>query len=363
MKRSKIVRLSVCVILVMGLSITFCTWAIPKEKEITISAGSAFKAENLAIQGTVYCLKEAARRSGFKLELKEYWSGTLAKVPEDLTLLSKGGVDAYQLPVSYYKDRMPLWTIPNSLPLVTGDCFTSVSAMYEYAKWKPAQEELRKNNLHFMFPGWYDFFIVMGKPIRSIADLKGYKIRPFGLQAKSVAKLGGVPITLSGGEIIDAMTKGTIDGGSFGLYNFGVAEHFDEVSQAYSFLNFGAVHPIIAMNLNKYNSLPEAYRKALDEVCMEMVYWYDKQYNKLVGDHLNGCRRKGKPMLIPFPKEDQLRVIEVGGRPVWDEIAQEYETKGLPGREAVSNWTKYIEIQGKKSKREQWPDWIKATEK
>lgn len=363
MEKSRILLLIFCLVLAIGLITSLASQGISKEMEITISAGSAFKGEQLTSQGLVYCLEEAGRKSGFIVKVKGYWSGTLAKVPEDLTLLSKGGIDTYMVPVSYYKDRLPLWTIPNSFPLITGDCWTSASAMHEFAKWKPAQEELRRNNLHFLFAGWYDAFIIMGKPVRSSADLKGYKVRPFGLQAKSFARLGAVPVTLSGGEIIDALTKGTIDGGSFGIYNFGAVEHYDDVSQAYSFLNMGAIHPIMAMNLDKYNSLPAAYRKALDELCMKMVEWYDQRWSKLVGMHFDKCREKGKPELVSFPKNEQLLLIEKAGKPVWDEIAEEFEGKKLPGREAVSQWINCVGKQAKISKRDQWPDLIKLTGK
>lgn len=356
MKRKDVMRSVFCLILTIGLFSGFGAAVSAKENKITISAGSAFKGEQLTSQGLSYCLEEAGKRSGFKVEIKGYWSGSLAKTPEDLTLLSKGGIDTYMLPVAYYKDRMPLWTIANSLPLVTGDCWSSASAMYEYAKWKPAQEELKKNNLHFLFPGWYDAFIIMGKPVTSLADLKGYRVRPFGLQAKSFAMAGAVPVTLSGGEIMDAMAKGTLDGGSFGIYNFGAIEHYDEVSEAYSFLNMGAIHPIMAMNLKKYNSLPPAYKKALDEVCLEMVEWYSRLWEKRVGEHFDKCRAKGKPKLIAFPKAEQIRFINVSGKPVWEEIANEYEAKKLPGREAISTWVKCVKEAGEKSKRPQWPD-------
>ncbi|MFM2341666.1 MAG: hypothetical protein RLZZ592_1319, partial [Pseudomonadota bacterium] len=53
--------------------------------------------------------------------------------------------------------------------------------------------------------GWYR------KPVQSIADMKGLKFRVGGFAGKVVERLGGVPQNIPGGEIYQALEKGTID--------------------------------------------------------------------------------------------------------------------------------------------------------
>ncbi|MFD0669784.1 TRAP transporter substrate-binding protein [Ramlibacter sp. MAHUQ-53] len=53
--------------------------------------------------------------------------------------------------------------------------------------------------------GWFR------KEIRSVADLKGLKIRIGGFGGKIIERLGGVPQNIPGGEIYQALEKGTID--------------------------------------------------------------------------------------------------------------------------------------------------------
>jgi TRAP-type mannitol/chloroaromatic compound transport system substrate-binding protein len=53
--------------------------------------------------------------------------------------------------------------------------------------------------------GWYR------KPIASVADIKGMKMRIGGFAGKVLERMGGVPQNIPGGEIYQALEKGTID--------------------------------------------------------------------------------------------------------------------------------------------------------
>jgi TRAP-type mannitol/chloroaromatic compound transport system substrate-binding protein len=53
--------------------------------------------------------------------------------------------------------------------------------------------------------GWYR------KEIKSVADMKGLKFRVAGFAGKVIERLGGVPQNIPGGEIYQALEKGTID--------------------------------------------------------------------------------------------------------------------------------------------------------
>jgi TRAP-type mannitol/chloroaromatic compound transport system substrate-binding protein len=53
--------------------------------------------------------------------------------------------------------------------------------------------------------GWYR------KPVTSMADMKGLKFRVGGFGGKVIERMGGVPQNIPGGEIYQALEKGTID--------------------------------------------------------------------------------------------------------------------------------------------------------
>jgi TRAP-type mannitol/chloroaromatic compound transport system substrate-binding protein len=53
--------------------------------------------------------------------------------------------------------------------------------------------------------GWFK------KEIKSVSDLRGLKMRIPGIGGEVMARLGAVPQQLPGGEIYQALEKGTID--------------------------------------------------------------------------------------------------------------------------------------------------------
>jgi TRAP-type mannitol/chloroaromatic compound transport system substrate-binding protein len=53
--------------------------------------------------------------------------------------------------------------------------------------------------------GWYR------KEVKSAADIKGLKFRVGGFAGKVIERMGGVPQNIPGGEIYQALEKGTID--------------------------------------------------------------------------------------------------------------------------------------------------------
>ena len=64
-------------------------------------------------------------------------------------------------------------------------------------------------NTGFQMGGWYK------NEIKSLADLKGLKIRMPGLGGEVVRRLGAAPITLPPGEILSSLQTGVIDAAEF----------------------------------------------------------------------------------------------------------------------------------------------------
>jgi TRAP-type transport system periplasmic protein len=83
----------------------------------------------------------------------------------------------------------------------------------------------------------------MRMPLRTLADLKGKKIRvlasPF--QIDQIAKLGGTGVPLSLGDVLTALQQGTIDGalGTLGVFTalryYDAAKYMNETGHAFAF--------------------------------------------------------------------------------------------------------------------------------
>ena len=122
-------------------------------------------------------------------------------------------------------------------------------------------------------PGAGNHFLYTQKKITRIEDLKGMKIRVPPLTRFFVAGMGAEPVTIPPGEIYLALERGTVEGFTWPVYdgftNFG----WQEVSK------FMIAHPLyrdgisIAVNVRKWNGLPEDSKKIMYQAAADTQAW------------------------------------------------------------------------------------------
>ncbi len=146
--------------------------------------------------------------------------------------------------------------------------------------------------------GWYR------KQIKSMADMKGLKFRVGGFAGKVIERMGGVPQNIPGGEIYQALEKGTIDAAEWvGPYD-DQKLGFNKVAPFYHYPGWweGGLQIDLYINNKAFDSLsPE--NKAIVEAAAayahtEMQAKYDVK-NPVALKQLVAAKAK----VVPFPKD------------------------------------------------------------
>jgi TRAP-type mannitol/chloroaromatic compound transport system substrate-binding protein len=112
--------------------------------------------------------------------------------------------------------------------------------------------------------GWYR------KPINSLADLKGLRFRTVGVTGKVLERLGVVVQAIPGGEIYQALEKGTIDAAEWvGPYD-DLKLGFNKVAPNYAYPAFWEGGPQLDffINTKAYNSLTPEYKAMVEAASM-----------------------------------------------------------------------------------------------
>lgn len=146
--------------------------------------------------------------------------------------------------------------------------------------------------------GWYR------KEVKSLADIKGLKFRVGGFAGKVVERLGGVPQNIPGGEIYQALEKGTIDAAEWiGPYD-DQKLGFNKVAPFYHYPGWweGCSQLDVFINDKAYNSL-SAENKAIIECAAAYAHIdcqakYDAR-NPIALKQLVASKTK----VLPFPKD------------------------------------------------------------
>lgn len=165
--------------------------------------------------------------------------------------------------------------------------------------------------------GWFN------REINSVADLKGLKMRIPGLGGEVLARLGGSPVNIPGGELYTAMQQGTIDATEWvGPYN-DLAFGLHKVARHYYYPGWHEPGTTLECMVNKaaLEALPTdlqaivemACRATNDDMLAEFTASNQNALETLVAEH--------KVDLRPFP-DDVLRALRQTSEAVVEEIAQ-----------------------------------------
>ena len=151
--------------------------------------------------------------SGGKFEVSVHAPGELVPALGIVDAVQAGTVEMGHTAPYYFFGKDPTFAMATAIPF--GLNSRQLTAwMYEGNGLKLLREFYAKYNI-VNFPGGNTGAQMGGwfrKEIKTVADVKGLKFRIGGFAGRIVERMGGVPQNIPGGEIYQALEKGTIDG-------------------------------------------------------------------------------------------------------------------------------------------------------
>jgi TRAP-type C4-dicarboxylate transport system substrate-binding protein len=177
--------------------------------------------------------------------------------------------------------------------------------------------------------------ISRGKPIRSLDDLKGLRMRaPSAAQARQLEVMGAVPVAMPITEVYQSLERGVIDGA---MLPFSTIPDFrlGEVGRAYTIAGplFGRSSFLVAMNRKKYDSLSPGARAAIDRLSGRALSLKATEvYLKRSADGVASVR--GTAEVVELSAAEQKRIADLL-RPIIADWIKESEAKGIPARDML----------------------------
>lgn len=222
-------------------------------------------AQTLMIQP--WCEK-VARESANRLKCQIFPSMQLGGTPPQLyDQVKEGVVDIVWTLPGYTAGRFPSVEV-FELPFMMQSPEATSKALWDYAQVHSQNEFKDVKPILFHVHG-DGVFHMNSKPVRTMADLKGLKMRaPTRLTNKFIAMLGATPVSMPVPQVGDALSKGVIDGAVV-PYEVVPAVKIQELVKFHSETDpaepaFYTSAFILAMNKAKYESLPADLKKVID---------------------------------------------------------------------------------------------------
>jgi TRAP-type transport system periplasmic protein len=276
---------------------------------------------------------DITQATGGKVTFKNYYGGALNAAGTTYEAVISGAVDIGTDQPSYNKGRFPMteilelpWGYPSALAAskITWDAFQ---------KFQPKE----MNGMMFIFNRCYGHPVIMSnKPVRSINDMKGLKIRGTGNMNDVLTALGAAPVSMPIFEVYDALRKGTMDGALTGPDNFAPYK-FNEVVKYVTDVSFMANGMITStlMNTGKFNSLPPDVQKVFKDSIANVNPKYWDIIEKTMVSGLEYAKSKGLEIItIPAAEIPQWQAT---AKKVADKYVADSAAKGNNSQE-VATW-------------------------
>lgn len=211
-----------------------------------------------------------SEKSGGKMTLKMYHSGTLGSQPDAIEQVRVGALEIANFSLGPLGPIVPEANVV-SLPFI----FKDTDHVWRVLDGKAGQmisDGMAKKGLISL--AWYDggsrSFYNSKKPIKMPADLVGMKVRVMNndLYSGMISALGGNPSPMAFAEVYMSLKTGVVDGAENNWPSYESTGHY-EVAKYYSISQHLIIPETLAINADVYNKLSANDQKILKEAAQE----------------------------------------------------------------------------------------------
>ncbi|WP_444902438.1 TRAP transporter substrate-binding protein [Microbulbifer sp. SSSA007] len=246
--------------------------------------------------------KEVEQMSAGRLKIKVYGAGELVPALGVFGAVSEGAAQMGHGAAYYWKGKIPAAQFFTAVPF--GLNAQEMNGWLHHGGGLELWEEiyapfnlipLAGGSTGVQMAGWFN------KPINSVEDLQGLKMRIPGLGGEVLNRAGGTAVTIPGGELYTALQTGVIDATEWvGPYN-DLAFGFHQVAEYYYYPGWHEPGSMMEFIVNKkaFDKLPKdlqaIVRVAAREANQDMLDEYTARNNRalreLVEEHGVKLRR------------------------------------------------------------------------
>lgn len=281
---------------------------------------------------------EAVKKdSNGEVDVTVFPAQTLGKAPAGYDNAKNGIADIAWTLQGYTAGRFPLTQVIELPGLFetaeVGSC--ALQKLYDSGALEAEYAETRPLFFHVHAPGHIHS---KDKPVRTLADLKGMKIRrPTAVIGTLLAELGAEPVGMPAPTIYENLQKGVIDGYML-PWEAVVGFRADEITGYHTEFGLYSSAFIATMNSNAYDNLSDAGKAAVDaNTGMKWALVAGKGYDN--GDAAAYPTIESGSEIYQIPESEQAEWDAAAARATEIYLA-ELEGKGLPGKET------YASVQG-----------------
>lgn len=247
------------------------------------------------------------KATGGRLEVKPFVGGSIVPAYKELDAVDQGVLQmAYTCPM-YNLDKWSAAGLISSRPgALAGE---AMRAWFDFGGGADLMNKMMEGYNVMTFPGALsplpqEVFFHSKKKLDSLADIKGLKARCMGDGGEILKRMGAATVIIPGGELYEAMQRGTIDAFEYSTLASNWNMHFNEVAKyVYISASRAPSDPqVFFVNKDAWNKLPEDLKTIVQGL---IAQYTQEQHEFLVADSIKAIEkfRAAGNEVLHLPKE------------------------------------------------------------
>lgn len=320
----KIVAMGIMIIAISGMLVSICASTYAADKIFKLKMQAFTHRNSVTTEtSTLPFVKYAKEMSNGRLDIQYFDGGVLVNAKEGFSAVSDGVIDILADGNFYQSGIMPVQKLIYGYPGCYRNLVESLSFLHRFGGAEILREAYKKHNAYFLgIQPDAGVSLLSKKPIRTVEDLKGLKVRVGGGLGATLKAAGASPVSVSPAEIYTSLSTGVIDGVVYGGVAVADRLKLQEIAKYWMTPYLLGTHNIVVylVNLKTWNELPDDLKAILQAAFNSVeTKLYEADYN-LDRKVAEVWREKYGVKFINFPEEehDKLNRFSVG---LMDELA------------------------------------------
>jgi TRAP-type mannitol/chloroaromatic compound transport system substrate-binding protein len=315
--------------------------AAAQEKKLRFNMAGAFPSTT-AIFGTgqLYFVDKVKKISGGSIDIKYFEPGALVPASQYFDAVSAGNLDSAMTGLGFFTGKEIALALYSAVPF--GPEAGEYLAWIRYGGGEQLMQELTaKFNIEAMLcglispeaSGWFR------KEIKSLDELKGLKMRFFGLGANVMQKMGVQTQILQPGEIFQALQLGTIDATEFSMPVMDQTLGFHQVAKHYYFPGWHQMATFVHLIFpkQKWAELSDTHKEIIKSACQDTMLHQFTEGEAVQAKAMKDIQAKG--VTLHYWSKDILDAY----RTAWGEVIEEQKAKSPEFAKAWASLSKFRE--------------------
>jgi TRAP-type C4-dicarboxylate transport system substrate-binding protein len=268
-------------LLVFVVSFLFLMVSSPYAAEVTkLKFANYFPPTHMnSVMMGKYC-EELNKKLAGKVELTQYTGSTLLSAPKMAAGVAGGIADIGLSNLSYTRGRfavMEIMELPHGFPSawIAGHVANDF-----YSKYQP--KDFDGYQVLMLSTSPINVIQTLNKPVKTLEDVKGLKLRGTGRLGDIVKALGATPIPIETPDLYDGLKRGVIEGAYLPLETMKGFKTGELIKYVTASWRVGSAYCFyVLMNKQKWSSLPADVQKVMADFSKEFIERWTLEWNNI----------------------------------------------------------------------------------